>query len=229
MKSSGTLEITIGPGGPVEWGLPLPPKFRPESSERCIEVPLALSVAVWCPLVLDAGAALNIKNVHASLPSTLMHVTLGSEKHYAHSRRQYARADLRALPFTDRAFPGVLCVSTLEHIGMDNRHYGHAGQSEPDSVWDAVRELRRVCGGVILLSVPFGRAEVHPSGRWRAFGSEDIDQIAAILTPASIRVACYALELDGWRMADPTIGDRRAWRDDKTVTGLAVVRAILRA
>jgi len=220
-----TMEITVGPGSPVQWGVPLPPKFNPTENERCLEVPLALAIAVWSPLVLDAGCALNIPNLHQWTPSTYVHVTLGQERVYSHRRRQYVVADLRTLPFPDRAFPCVLCISTLEHVGMDNRHYGHSAEAAPDSVWRAVSELRRVCKGALVISVPYGRPEAHPGGKWRAFGSEDIERIGQMLQPATVRVCCYARETDGWRVADRTIGGARAWRDDKTVTGLAVIRA----
>jgi hypothetical protein len=62
-------------------------------------------------------------------------------------------ADVRNLPFAERSFDVAICVSTLEHVGMDNANYktqsGGAGQA------DALRELGRVARRV-LVTVPAG-------------------------------------------------------------------------
>jgi hypothetical protein len=62
-------------------------------------------------------------------------------------------ADVRELPFAADSFDVAVCVSTLEHIGMDNTQYEIASGGEGDA--QALRELGRVARRV-LVTVPAG-------------------------------------------------------------------------
>jgi hypothetical protein len=62
-------------------------------------------------------------------------------------------ADVRNLPFADDSFDVAICVSTLEHVGMDNTNYNVASGGGGDV--DALRELGRVAPTVIV-TVPSG-------------------------------------------------------------------------
>lgn len=71
------------------------------------------------------------------------------------------RADVRALPFRDDDFDAAVCISTLEHIGLDNERYFAGGQKLHDEGGGdvlALRELARVTrpGGRVLVTVPAG-------------------------------------------------------------------------
>jgi hypothetical protein len=65
------------------------------------------------------------------------------------------RGDIRSLPFRDGEFDVAICLSTLEHIGMDTSRY--VAQDDPTAGDDvvALRELGRVARRV-LLTVPGG-------------------------------------------------------------------------
>jgi SAM-dependent methyltransferase len=82
-------------------------------------------------------------------------------------------ADLRELPFANRSFDVIFCISTLEHVGADNTRYGADADRDPEGPLRALRELRRVVtrGGRILLSVPSGRGDAwytqHSADEWR--------------------------------------------------------------
>jgi len=221
------MKIFAGPGGPVQWGRPLPPKFAPEKNERCLELPLALLAVYRVSPILDAGCSLNKDDTHDWLRAHVVHINLSGEQAYRHPRRHYVTGDLRALPFADRSFPAVACVSTLEHVGMDNRHYRGGFETDPESMWAAVAELRRVTSDTLVISVPYGIAEPHPSGQWRACGPGDLGRLLTMLQPATTSVAYYGWEPEGWRGAGPELGKRRAWRGEKTVTGLAVIKALV--
>ena len=87
-------------------------------------------------------------------------------------------ADLRRLPFPDRSFDIVFCVSTLEHVGRDNTRYGANEEDDPAGPAAALHELRRVTkrGGRILLTVPCGERRdtgsewflAQPADAWRS-------------------------------------------------------------
>jgi SAM-dependent methyltransferase len=89
-------------------------------------------------------------------------------------------ADLRRLPFPDRSFDVVFCISTLEHVGQENTRYGSSDEADDAAPATALRELHRVTarGGRILLTVPCGdRAETdwflwQPASAWRALFSD---------------------------------------------------------
>src|SRR5688572_11325099 len=79
--------------------------------------------------VLDAGSVLNYRPVidawRASQFPPVSIVTLAYEGHaYPSTHTSYEFADLRQLPYRDEWFSTVMCLSTIEHVGLDNRIYG---------------------------------------------------------------------------------------------------------
>ena len=231
------MKVCVNEEAVVRWGQPLPPHYLPDDNERCIELPLAFELIRPYPLVLDAGCAMNHPNSHVYMRGRFIHATLSGETAYVeqdadgrikpHQRRLYVSADIRALPFRAASMPAVACISTLEHIGGDNSHYRGAKECAFETAWRAVAELRRVASDLIVISVPFGRGEIHPSGRWRAWGAHDLSRLLALLQPATTQVAYYSNTGDGWTVAGPEIAERRAWRGEKRIQGLIVVRALV--
>lgn len=133
-----------------------------ETDERPIEIPWCLARYSGEPRVLDAGYAFAEPAYLVGLTGLgardLVGVDLvGGEVPGLRS----VRADLRSLPFEDAAFDVVFCISTLEHVGRDNRQYGLAAEADDASLDAALRELRRVLArdGRLLLTVPTGEAQ----------------------------------------------------------------------
>ena len=79
----------------------------------------------------------------------------------------YVFEDLRETCYRDAYFNWIVCISTLEHVGLDNtRFYTSDLRRKEVSPGDHLRvasELRRVLrpGGVLYLSVPFGLSRNH--------------------------------------------------------------------
>ena len=143
-----------------------------QSDERPIEISWCLARYRNEPRLLDAGYAFAEPAYLAAL------VGLGASRVVGVDLAKVdvpglesIQADLRSLPFEDRAFDVVFCVSTLEHVGADNERYGvPAATGGMDT---ALEELRRVAGRV-LVTVPCGEAadygwfvQDEPNG-WRA-------------------------------------------------------------
>jgi SAM-dependent methyltransferase len=133
------------------------------SSERIVEVPWVLSRYRGERRVLDVG--------YANAPAAYLALLLGLGAQELHcvdvARRPLvgafaAAADVRRLPYPDGAFSLVLCVSTLEHIGLDNARYAPLVERAPGDV-ETLAELGRVlrAGGRLLVTVPIGRKENH--------------------------------------------------------------------
>ena len=160
-------------------------RFGAGMDERVVELPLAIRFArLHEPgFVLDAGAALNVPVVRAVVEqpvARLVHFTQSSEREpqlFQQDRYSYLFGDLRAVPFDDDVFDRIVCVSSLEHIGMDNARYGGAMEHAGNSWAEAVHEMLRVLkpGGELLITVPFGRPAER--GWYQIFGPEQVEAL----------------------------------------------------
>ena len=179
--------------------------------ERVVEYPWALHRLRdrWIPdtPILDAGSVLNHPRILAHCrrerfrPISI--VTLHYEGHAEVSDDiRYEFADLRQLPYRDGWFSSVVCLSTLEHVGMDNRMYGDASGASSSPARETLRaleELRRVTrmGGVLLLSVPFGKR--HDRGWLRILDGEELERLARAPGWRVDHLHILRATRDGWR------------------------------
>jgi hypothetical protein len=148
-------------------GLALPPGYGTTLNERCIELPWTLATLAMYPSsarLLDAGATLNYREI-LTIPAVAdkkIHIaTLSStgEENNMDLGVSYILGDLAALPTEQCYYDVVACISTLEHVGMDNSRYG--GPKEHDTnkwkrVLDSLRDATEK-NGTLLITVPFGK------------------------------------------------------------------------
>jgi hypothetical protein len=157
--------------------------------------------------VLDAGSVLNYPRVlawwrAARLPPVSI-VTLAFEGHAHVSQSvRYEFADLRALPYRDEWFSTVVCLSTIEHVGLDNTGYGAHAENSSDpgaEALAAVAELRRVTArnGTLLISVPFGTRSNR--GWFRVFDEADVRRLSTAPGWTNSRMRYFRALRDGWR------------------------------
>lgn len=183
---------------PLKWGEPIDGLIW--ENERCIEMPLARDLMdFWAPgRILDAGCALN--QFYDSPPlAQITHFTqdVTAEHRYLQTNRTYVSGDLRDLSlFADQAFDRVGCISTLEHIGGDNRTYGGAEEDDPESVVQAAQELWRVTKHRLFVTVPC-YLEVYREPKWRAFTPDTLRMQLLTYWPGAV-VRYYSLTPDGW-------------------------------
>jgi len=173
----------------------------PGTDERAIEIPWALSRLAGATRVLDIGSANAQPAYLAALVGAGVPELVGVDLVEAEiPEMQTVVADVRDLPFPDSAFDLVLCISTLEHVGRDNRVYGDGSETDGGEL-EALRELRRVTarGGRIVVTVPSGEEEDHG---W--FVQREPDSWNGLFLDAGLRVEeeeIYALGTAGWRAA----------------------------
>jgi hypothetical protein len=132
-------------------------------------------------------------------------------------------ADVRNLPFGDDAFDVAICVSTLEHVGMDNTNYNVASGGGGDA--DALRELGRVAP-TVLVTVPSG-ADAD-MGWQRQYAPSTFRRVVdqAGLTVARLEVFAHD-PTSGWGPAhEDTIGDLSY--GERTVAAAAITCAELK-
>jgi SAM-dependent methyltransferase len=133
----------------------------PDVDERPIEIAWTLGRYRGEPRVLDVGYAFAepiwLSALIAAHPRELTGVDLVEREVPG---MESVIADVRSLPFGNRSFDVVFCISTLEHVGADNTRYGSDVERDPAGPLEGLRELRRVVtrGGRILLTVPCGES-----------------------------------------------------------------------
>jgi SAM-dependent methyltransferase len=199
-------------------GARFPVDLGPGFDERVVEYPWLLSRKP-AGRVLDAGSVLNHAHILDRVLPRVAQLTITTlvpePQSFPERGVDYVYADLRELPFADAAFDTVVCLSTLEHVGMDNEVYGAAeprSENPEVEVARAAAELRRVTrpGGRVLLSVPFGRAEDH--GWFRQLDAAGLDELLEAFGASSRDIAIYAYRSGGWRRADAALAADARYR-----------------
>lgn len=202
--------------------------------ERAVEYPWLFSRGLE-GRILDAGSVLNHRHVLERLPDQrdLTIVTLSPEPAcFTELGVSYLYGDLRRLPFRDGWFDQVVCLSTLEHVGMDNSGYGSSDPRAHDPRAEAVaalRELLRVArpGGRVHLSFPFGRREDH--GWLRQLDRADVDDLLAGADVKRHEEAIFRHTRQGWRRSTARRAARARYHagsgraPDKAVAARAVL------
>ena len=180
--------------------------------ERIVEYPWLFSQMPDGPgKLLDAGSILNHHFIvsHPKLqPKDVTIMTLAPEAEcYWRRNISYVYGDIRNMVFRDEIFDCVVCISTLEHVGLDNRRF-HGGEMaqfgrEPESYLRAVRELRRVLksDGRCFVSMPFGH---HAAQDWQQiFDGEMVDQLIQAFAPRACGTTYFRYsDESGWKTCD---------------------------
>lgn len=189
---------------------PLPAGYGYRMDARVVEIPWLLSrLDGPRQVVLDAGSALNntpVVNNPIMSRHKLFILTLAPEAQaFWRLGISYVYDDLRRLPFRDGFFDGIACISTIEHVGMDNSMYtAEHGRAigQPDDYLVATRELKRVLkpGGYLYISFPFGKYEDH--GWLQQFDAQHADALLNVFRPASHKETIFQYLPDGWILSD---------------------------
>ena len=190
---------------------PLPAGYGYRLDARLIEIPWVLSRVrkLDGARFLDAGSAFNydfVLTAPALKEKQTTIVTLAPEgQAFWQLGISYVFGDLRDLDFRDERFDAVACISTIEHIGMDNTMYAEgriAQRSDPSEFLLAVKELKRVLksGGSLYISFPFGRYENH--GWFQQFDAELVDTLISAFAPSQFTERIYQYHPDGWQLSN---------------------------
>ena len=188
----------------------LPEGFGWGVDERIVEYPWVFARLAEGPQrVLDAGSTFNYRWI-AELPlvreKSVVIYTLAPEGVVPAPNFSYVYGDLRSTILRDHAFEVIACISTLEHVGMNNTWFytrdQQFGAIEDTSFKDALREFHRllVPGGRLLLTVPFGRSQAL--GWLRQFDAAGLAEIESAFGGASCETTVYRYAGGGWRLSN---------------------------
>jgi SAM-dependent methyltransferase len=192
-------------------GKALPANFGARLDERVVEYPWVLSRLGRYEeklRALDAGSTLNYEEI-LHHPAVKKHkwsiVTLAPEtESFWDEGISYLYEDLRTLPCKDDWFDAIACISTIEHVGMDNvlvtMEKNHR-ENRPQDFLRAVREMRRVLkpGGALFLTVPFGRYEHR--GWLQQFDSSMLSALISEFRPQKAEKTFFRYTGQGWQLA----------------------------
>jgi SAM-dependent methyltransferase len=156
-------------------------------NERIVELPYVLRALAGVPqgaTVLDVGATESV--VALLLASLGYEVTALDPRPYplTHPGLEVVAAEVQDWK-PERVFDAVVCLSTIEHIGLGA--YGELEGAERADLL-AMRQIRASTapGGVLLLTTPFGEATTDSFTR--VYDQADLDEL-----------------LEGWSVEDFTI------------------------
>ncbi len=193
-------------------GRPLPPGYGFRLCERCVEFPWVIAhLRASGRRVLDAGSTLNHRFVlsHPAVrEKVLMIYTLAPESFFSPGPNvSYVFGDLRSTVLRDGCVDAVTCISTLEHVGMDNTYLytrdARYAEHDTECYRQVVAELRRVLapGGVALITVPFGRREDY--GWAQQFDRKAVEDIIATFGGRIEEFSVFKYLPDGWVRSTP--------------------------
>jgi SAM-dependent methyltransferase len=191
----------------------LPENYGARLDERVVEYPWVLARLAERPgSVLDAGATLSyvyLLNRPALTKRKVMMCSLTLESEYQPgSNVAYLVADLRHAPFIGGSFDNIVCISTLEHIGLDSTQvYGPYGAGEnyrehrPTTYRLAVQEFQRLLAphGRLYLTVPFGQ---HQQFGWlQQFDEKMLEDITGVFNGQIEDLTFFRFSAAGWQRA----------------------------
>jgi SAM-dependent methyltransferase len=170
------------------------------TNERSVEVPWALQRIGGARRVLDVGCSTS--DYLAELAQDEPHRgrrVYGLDPDAPQPIRNVGivKGTVVAPPFPTASFDLILCISTVEHVGLPI--YGQHEFPHGDIL--AMRHVRRLLapGGRLLVTVPFGRAQVNP---WfRVYSGGSLRRLMSGFRALS--VAFYCLRADGEGSYEP--------------------------
>ena len=188
----------------------LPSNYGFRLDERVVEYPWVLArLGVADRFLLDAGSSLNVQYI-LDLPElkrrSVVIYNLSPENVVRRDNVSYIYGDLRHTILKDECFDEIVCISALEHVGMDNTFLytkdSRFNEFRQDDYQDVVKEFKRLLkpGGKLYITVPYGRYE--NLGWLQQFDSHRVETVLDVFEGSASDVTYCKYFADGWQVAD---------------------------
>lgn len=196
-------------------GQPLPNEYGMRIDERVVECPWALShIKPGQGLLLDAGSVLNtpiLLDTPELSQQKIVIYSLEMDSIRLDPRLSYLHGDFRDPVLRDGIFDTIVCISTLEHVGMwpipKPPFEVTLRLPQPEKDLFAYRGVMKTFhnllkpGGRLLLTVPYGKAEDQD---WlQVFGAKQIEDVKQSFGGECLSETYYRHAADGWHTAAP--------------------------
>ncbi|EJZ20302.1 hypothetical protein RCCGEPOP_15813 [Rhizobium sp. Pop5] len=147
------------------------------------------------------------------------------------------QADLREVPCTSESFDNAICISTIEHVGMDNTQLYTSNdifrENNADDYLKVASELARVLrvNGNLYITIPFGKYKNH--GWLQVFDGAMVDSLIASTGCQLITENIYRHGPRGWQLstrqtsADAVYFDVHSKDADARFSNLAAAEAVV--
>lgn len=175
--------------------------------ERAVEFPWLFSkLGDGNGRLLDAGSALNHKFLlkQPILKNKEIFISTLAPENDAWWRRgiSYVFEDFRSSCFRDHYFDSIVCISTLEHVGLDNTLlYTDDNSKSENSIEDTSKvmsEFKRMLrpGGKLYLTFPYGK---HQNFGWfQVFDANGVEALANVFLPQGREDSYFGYGQNGW-------------------------------
>jgi SAM-dependent methyltransferase len=188
---------------------PLPLNYGFGVDERIVEYPWLISNINEDPQnLLDAGSALNFEKIisHKQFIKKKITITNLNPEHncFWKKRVSYCFYDLRNLPFKEDSFDIITCLSTLEHVGMDNEKIyknNEYKENKKEDYLKAVIELKRILkpDGKLLITLPYGQYQNLEF--FQQFENKMIQKILNEFPNQQHKLTYYKYSQEGWNLS----------------------------
>lgn len=158
--------------------------------------------------LLDAGSTLNLPYILEQpvlKKRSIVIYNLSPEQTIKRSTLSYIYGDLKQTILRSKIFNEIVCISVLEHVGMNNTFLysddSTYNEFQPNDYQIVIRELKRLLkpGGKLFLSVPYGYYENH--GWLQQFDQKMITKLIEVFDGTKHDVVFYKYSSNGWQIA----------------------------
>ncbi len=190
----------------------LPPKFGIGLDERILEYPWLFSrLDSRAGRLLDAGSVLNFDYLLRRPELTSKQITISTlapeSECFWWRGVSYTYEDLRHSAFRDETFDWIVCLSTIEHVGMNNTIYtkdSSKNETNSEDAFEFLKQLHRMLkpGGTLYLSFPFGKRGLRDW--YQIFDLQAVEKMIDVFQPRMESQTYFRYEANGWRVCAPT-------------------------
>jgi predicted SAM-dependent methyltransferase len=185
--------------------------------------------------VLDAGSVLNFKYLINKIDLDKINLKISTlapeKKSFWKNKISYIYEDMRNSCFKDEYFDSIVCLSVIEHIGMDNTIlYTDEKKKQEYKNNDYllfIKEMHRILkdDGVLFLSIPYGKNISH---EWlQVFDEGMINSLLLAFNPTKVFENIFTYNKNGWLKSNRSNASQSEYYDyRKQNTKLSSSKAI---